>query len=190
MEKTAGIVIIGDEILSGKFADENASYLIGTLADLGVSLRRIAMIPDDLDDIAQTVHSFSETFDFVVTSGGVGPTHDDVTMAGIARGFGTKAIIHPTLEAILRDYWGPDMPEANIRLAEVPDGAVLVTGDDGRWPVVSYRNVYILPGVPKLFRKKFESIKERFPLRPHAGRARLRQRRRSHPRTRPRTRCS
>ncbi|MCG8421755.1 MAG: molybdopterin-binding protein [Proteobacteria bacterium] len=162
MEKTAGIVVIGDEILSGKFADENASFLIGALADLGVTLKRIAFIPDELDDIAETVRAFSGRFDLVVTSGGVGPTHDDLTMEGIARAFATQVVIHPDLESMLRDYWGREMPEANIRLAEVPDGAELIMTAESRWPTVYYRNVYILPGVPQLFRKKFRAISDRF----------------------------
>lgn len=161
-DKRAGIIIIGDEILSGKFADENAHFLIGALAELGVTLSRIAIIPDDLDDIAETVRSFSARFDIVFTSGGIGPTHDDLTMAGVARAFGTGVTIHPRLETVLRAYWGDQMPAANIRLAQVPEGADLVEGGDGRWPVVCYRNVYILPGVPTLFRKKFLDIQERF----------------------------
>jgi FAD synthetase len=166
MEKTAGIVIIGDEILSGKFAEENARFLIGALAELGVALGRIAIIPDDLDDIAETVKRFSERFDVVITSGGVGPTHDDVTMAGIARGFGTQVVTHPRLVDMLRDHWGEGMPPANIRLAEIPEGAELIYGQRSPWPVVCYGNVYILPGVPKLFRKKFLDIQERFRCRP------------------------
>lgn len=161
MGQTAGIVVIGDEILSGKFADENAAFLIGAFAELGVSLQRIAFIPDDLDDIADTVRTFSERFDIVVTSGGVGPTHDDLTMAGIARGFAVDVVIHPAVEALLREHWGDAMPAANIRLAEIPAGAELVTGGSS-WPIVRFRNVYILPGVPALFRKKFEDIMERF----------------------------
>ncbi|MGE5182444.1 MAG: molybdopterin-binding protein, partial [Acidobacteriota bacterium] len=86
---SAGIVIIGDEILSGKFVEENAQFLIGELRSLGVDLRRITMIPDDLADIAATVTDASARFDHVFTSGGVGPTHDDVTIAAIAKGFGT-----------------------------------------------------------------------------------------------------
>lgn len=172
MDRTAGIVIIGDEILSGKFADENAQFLISALAGLGVTLRRVSIIPDDLDDIAATVRAASERFDWVFTSGGVGPTHDDLTIAGIARGFGTRVIVHPTLEKVLREYWGPTMPEANLRLAEVPEGAELVPGPHGtttaRWPVVCYRNVYILPGVPVLFRQKFLDIQERFRRAPMA----------------------
>jgi molybdenum cofactor synthesis domain-containing protein len=173
MDRTAGIVIIGDEILSGKFADENAQFLIGALAGLGVTLRRVSIIPDELDDIAGTVRRFSDRFDWVFTSGGVGPTHDDLTMAGIARGFGTRVIIHPVLEKVLREHWGPTMPEANLRLAEVPEGAELVPGPPGtstaRWPVVCYRNVYILPGVPRLFRQKFIDIQERFRATPTAS---------------------
>jgi len=160
---TAGIVIIGDEILTGKFADENAAFLIGELRALGVDLRRIAVIPDVLDDIAATVTEMSARFDHVFTSGGVGPTHDDLTMEGVARAFGSKVIRHPELEALLRGYYGDRLQERNLRMADVPDGAHFVHGDaTPGWPVIAMRNVYILPGVPELFRRKFASIKERF----------------------------
>jgi molybdenum cofactor synthesis domain-containing protein len=166
MATTAGIVVIGDEILSGKFADENAAFLIGELRSLGVDLRRISVIPDDLDDIAATVTRDAARLDLVFTSGGVGPTHDDLTMAGIARGFGTTVVRHPVLEAKVRGYWGAALAEPNLRLADVPDGAELVYGKDQVWPVVAYRNVYILPGVPALFRRKFVDIRDRFRAEP------------------------
>lgn len=159
---TAGVVVIGDEILSGKFADENAAFLISELRDLGVDLRRISIIPDDLDDIADTVTRFAARWDFVFTSGGVGPTHDDLTIHGIAKGFGAGVVRHPELERRVRGYWGEKLAEANLRLAEVPEGAELVFGKDTTWPVVSYRNVYILPGVPALFKRKFVDIRDRF----------------------------
>jgi molybdenum cofactor synthesis domain-containing protein len=159
---TAGIVIIGDEILSGKFVEENAAFLIGELRSLGVDLRRISVIPDDLEDIAATVTDFAARFDHVFTSGGVGPTHDDVTMAAVARAFGTTVTRHPDLEAKVRAYWKDQLAEANLRLADVPAGAELVYGKDQIWPVVAYRNVYILPGVPMLFRRKFVDIRDRF----------------------------
>ena len=159
---TAGIVIIGDEILSGKFVEENAAFLIGELRALGVELRRITTIPDDAADIADTVTFASARFDHVFTSGGVGPTHDDVTIASIARGFGVGVTRHPDLEAKIRVYWGPRLVDANLRLADVPEGAELVYGKDGVWPVVCLRNVYILPGVPALFRRKFVDIRDRF----------------------------
>lgn len=167
---TAAIVIIGDEILSGKFAEENAAFLVGELRALGVELRRIVVIPDDIDDIAATVAELSNRFDHVFTSGGIGPTHDDVTMAAIARAFGTSVVRQPELEQRIRAYWGERLVEPNLRLADVPDGAHLVYGaTDARdrvWPVVAYRNVYILPGVPTLFRRKFVDIRDRFRSEP------------------------
>ncbi len=159
---TAGIVVIGDEILSGKFAEENAAFLIRELRDLGVDLRRISVIPDELDDLADTVPRFSARFDHVFTSGGVGPTHDDVTIAGIARGFGLGISRHPELERRVRAYWGAKPEDANLRLADVPDGAELVFGRDTMWPVVRVKNVYILPGVPALFQRKFVDIRDQF----------------------------
>jgi molybdenum cofactor synthesis domain-containing protein len=159
---TAGIVIIGDEILSGKFVEENAAFLIGELRALGVDLRRITVIPDDLTDIAATVTDAARRFDFVFTSGGVGPTHDDITMAAIAQGFGTGITRHPDLEAKVRGYWKDKLADANLRLADVPTGARLVYGKDQVWPVVAYQNVFIMPGVPTLFRRKFVDIRDQF----------------------------
>lgn len=163
---TAGIVIIGDEILSGKFVEENAAFLIGELRALGVELRRILIIPDDRDDIAAAVLDAAARFDHVFTSGGVGPTHDDVTMEAIAAAFGTTVARHPDLEQRVRAYWGTKLAEPNLRLADVPAGAVLVYGKDDVWPVVAYANVYILPGVPALFRRKFVDIRDRFRTEP------------------------
>jgi molybdenum cofactor synthesis domain-containing protein len=163
---TAGIVIIGDEILSGKFVEENAAFLIGELRALGVDLRRITVVPDVLDDIATQVTEAAGRYDHVFTSGGVGPTHDDITMAAIAHGFGTTVTRHPELEAKVRGYWKDQLADANLRLADVPAGAELVYGTGDVWPVVSYRNVYILPGVPVLFRRKFLEIRDRFRSEP------------------------
>lgn len=171
---TAAIVIIGDEILSGKFAEENARYLIPALRELGVSLRRVEVIPDLLDDIVETVRRCSGRFDHVFTSGGVGPTHDDLTMEGIARAFGVPLLRHPDLEAAMRAYWGERLEERNLRMADLPEGAELIGGDHPSWPVMRMRNVYILPGIPALFRRKFDSIRERFRAQPfHVRRAYL-----------------
>jgi molybdenum cofactor synthesis domain-containing protein len=159
---TAGIILIGDEILSGKVRDENAAWLIEELRNLGVALRKVSIIPDVVDEIADVVRDFSTRFDHVFTSGGVGPTHDDLTMDGIARAFGTTVIRHPMLEKALRDYYGERLQERNLRMADVPDGSHFVDGDHPSWPVVAMKNVYILPGVPEIFRRKFSSIKARF----------------------------
>jgi len=163
---TAGIAIIGDEILSGKFVEENAAFLIGELRSLGVDLKRIVVIPDDLEDIATTVLDLSNRFDHVFTSGGVGPTHDDVTMLAIANAFGTTVVRMPELEQRVRAYWGEKLTEPHLRGADVPGGAELVYGKDNVWPVVCMKNVYILPGVPPLFRRKFVDIRDRFRTEP------------------------
>jgi molybdenum cofactor synthesis domain-containing protein len=163
---TAGIVIIGDEILTGKFVEENATFLIGELRSLGVDLRRITVIPDELSDIATTVTEAAARFDHVFTSGGVGPTHDDITIAAIAHGFGVGVQRHPELEAKIRAYWKDKLADANLRLADIPIGSELVYGKDQVWPVVAFKNVYILPGVPALFRRKFVDIRDRFRAQP------------------------
>jgi molybdenum cofactor synthesis domain-containing protein len=163
---TAGIILIGDEILSGKVADENAVFLIRELRELGVAVRRIIVIPDVLDEIAAAVKEFSKAYLHVFTSGGVGPTHDDLTMEGVARAFGERVIRHPQLEALLRGYYKDKLEERNLRMAEVPEGAHFVAGDNPTWPVIARENVYILPGVPEIFRRKFLGIRERFRVAP------------------------
>jgi molybdenum cofactor synthesis domain-containing protein len=162
MAKTAGIVLIGNEILSGKVVDANAAYLCRELRQLGVDVRRITVIPDEVDLIAATVAEFSRGFDVVFTSGGVGPTHDDVTIEGVARAFETRVIRHPHLVGLLDGYYRGDLNEARLKMAEVPEGAELFASDSLRFPAVVIRNTYVLPGVPEIFRQKFEALKERF----------------------------
>src|SRR5919201_3826893 len=106
MPKIAGIVLIGNEILSGKIEDANAVYLCRELRVLGVDVRRITVVPDDVDVIAREVAAFSRDFDVVFTSGGVGPTHDDVTMEGVARGLGLSVRRHPVLAGLLQRHLG------------------------------------------------------------------------------------
>jgi molybdenum cofactor synthesis domain-containing protein len=165
-QKTAAIVVIGNEILTGKSEDKNASFLIGELYKLGVALRRVIIVPDDVDTIAKAVRECASEFDHVFTSGGVGPTHDDVTIEAIARAFDRAVVRHPELEAMLRGYFGDDADAARMRMADTPDGAELIREKGLRWPVLAMGNVYVLPGVPELFRSKFEAIRERFRAEP------------------------
>ncbi len=162
MAKTAGIVLIGNEILSGKIADANAAYLCRELRALGVDVRRISVIPDEVDGIAAEVRAFSRAYDVVFTSGGVGPTHDDVTIAGVARALGVPVTRHPALVALLEGYFKGQLTEARLKMAEVPDGAELVAGEGLAFPAIAAQNVYVLPGVPEIFRQKFDAIRERF----------------------------
>ena len=162
MPKTAGIILIGNEILSGKITDENAAYLCRELRALGVDVRRIAVIPDETNLIAEEVAVFTKSFDLVFTSGGVGPTHDDVTIEGVARAMAVPVVRHPELVALLERYYRGTVTEAALRMAEIPEGAELVTGGSLRFPTILMRNVYVLPGVPEIFRKKFDALRERF----------------------------
>ena len=161
MPKTAGIILIGNEILSGKVTDLNAAYLCRELRALGVDVRRILVIPDEVELIAKEAADFARSYDYVFTSGGVGPTHDDVTIEGVARGLGVSVVRHPELVARLRRGYQDNLNEARLRMAEVPEGAELLA-NDLRFPAVMVRNIYVLPGIPEIFREKFEAIKERF----------------------------
>jgi len=162
MAKTAGILLIGNEILSGKITDANAVYLCRELRQLGVDVRRLTVIPDEVEVIAQEVAVLSRTHDLVFTSGGVGPTHDDVTIEGVARAMGVRVVRDPTLVALLQGFYRGGLNEARLKMAEVPEGAELVAADPTAFPAVVMRNVYILPGVPEIFRQKFEALRERF----------------------------
>jgi molybdenum cofactor synthesis domain-containing protein len=170
----AAILVIGDEILSGKTADQNAQLLIGELRELGVALKRILVIPDEVEEVAASVRELAGRFDYVFTSGGVGPTHDDVTLIGVARAFGVPLVRQPDLEARLRRYFEQrpgGVDEAKLRMADVPEGAELIETAEMRWPVLAMRNVFILPGVPELFRQKFLAMRERFRVAPFFARA-------------------
>ena len=162
MPKTAGIILVGNEILSGKIVDANASYLCRELRGLGVEVRRITVIPDEVDLIALEVARFSADYDVVFTSGGVGPTHDDVTIEGVARAAGVAVVRHPALVALLRGFYRDTLNEAHLKMAEVPEGAELLADESVRFPTILMRNVYILPGVPEIFRRKFDALRERF----------------------------
>ncbi len=162
MPKTAGIILIGNEILSGKIQDANAVYLCRELRALGVDVRRISVIPDEVQLIAEEVLVFSREFDVVFTSGGVGPTHDDVTIEGVSRAMTVPVVRHPALVELLERYYRGKVTDAALRMAEIPEGAELVGGETVRFPTVMMRNVYVLPGVPEIFRAKFEALRERF----------------------------
>jgi molybdenum cofactor synthesis domain-containing protein len=160
--KTAGIIIIGNEILSGKVRDSNSFYLVSELRGLGVNIMHISVIPDDVEAIGREALFFSESFDYVFTSGGVGPTHDDITIAGIARGFGVEVVRHPTLEERFRTRYGGSLNDSIMKMAEVPEGAEVVDFGNSRFPLVVFRNIFIFPGIPQYLREKFGLIKERF----------------------------
>jgi molybdenum cofactor synthesis domain-containing protein len=162
MSKTSGIIVIGNEILSGKTRDENSPYLVRELRDLGVDVRKICVVPDELRLISHEVKDFSKSYDYVFTTGGVGPTHDDLTMNGIAAAFGVRIQRNSELESNIRNFYAPELIDGNLRMADVPEGARLLGGQGLWFPVIAVENVYIFPGVPEILRKKFDRIKETF----------------------------
>lgn len=169
MAKTAGILVVGNEILSGKVVDTNSPYLCQELYTLGVDVRRVAVVPDDIEIIAGDVAAFAQMFDYVFTTGGVGPTHDDVTIEAVAKGLQRQVVIHPDLEALIEQHW-IDRPEtARLKMASVPEGVQLLMEPSLPVPVLLIENVYVFPGIPQLFRRKFDSIKERFRDLPYHG---------------------
>jgi molybdenum cofactor synthesis domain-containing protein len=169
MAKTAGILVVGNEILSGKVVDTNSPYLCQELYTLGVEVRRVAVVPDDIEVIAADVATFAQMFDYVFTTGGVGPTHDDVTIEAVAKGLQRQVVIHPELEALIEEHW-IDRPEtARQKMASVPEGVQLLMEPSLPVPVLLIENVYVFPGIPQLFRRKFDSIKERFRDLPYYG---------------------
>jgi molybdenum cofactor synthesis domain-containing protein len=167
VDRTAGVVVIGNEILSGKVTDTNSPFMARELRAIGVTLERITTIPDDVDIIASTVREFSQRFEVVFTSGGVGPTHDDVTMEGVARAFGRKVVRHPELDRRLREYLGANANEARMRMADTPEGAELISDQRLGFPTIKCENVYILPGIPEILEQKFVALKERFTATPY-----------------------
>ena len=167
MDRSAGILVIGNEILSGKVVDTNSPFLTRELRSLGVTVRRILTIPDELDVIAAAVAEFHGAYDLVFTSGGVGPTHDDVTIEGVARGLRRRVIRHPAIEGRIREFYKENTNEARLKMSEVPEGTELIV--DGRlgFPTLKCENVYILPGIPEILEQKFEGLRERFAAAPY-----------------------
>lgn len=154
--KTVRLVIIGNEVLSGKVTDTNTPFLLGRLRQLGAVCTGVRIVADEPDEIAGAVLDASARADVVITTGGVGPTHDDITMESIASAFGVAVEEHPELLSALQAHLGEEMTGAQRRLAHAPAGSRLVPGP--YFPTVVFRNVFILPGIPALVRSKVEVL--------------------------------
>ncbi len=158
----AGLLVIGNEILSGKVIDTNSPYLARELRELGVDLERILTIPDEVDLIAREVRAMSNAYDFVFTSGGIGPTHDDVTLEAVAKAFDRPIVENASMMERMERAQGKPPNESQRKMALIPEDAVLIDSGDLWFPVVVVKNVHIFPGIPELLQKKFQSIRERF----------------------------
>ena len=168
---TAAIVVIGNEILSAKVVDENGPWLARELRSLGVDLRRIETVPDEVPVIVDSLKRALGSARWVFTSGGIGPTHDDVTVAAVAQCFGRRVVPDERILSSLRAHFGERLNAARRRLAEVPEGAAIDWCPGSLFPLISVENVAVLPGPPVLFREGFARIRDRYRAAPIFTRA-------------------
>jgi molybdenum cofactor synthesis domain-containing protein len=158
---TAALIVIGDEILSGRTQDRNVAQIATWLNDQGVRLAEVRVIPDEMRRIGEAVNALRAAHDYLFTTGGIGPTHDDITVDAIAAAFAVPVIVDPQARAILENYYR-DRPggltEARLRMARVPEGAELIPNPSSGAPGVKMANVYILAGVPDIAASMLEAL--------------------------------
>lgn len=159
MQRTAAALVIGNELLSGKIQEQNVQFLGKELYRVGIRLRRVVMCLDDVDTIVAELNPLRASHDFVFTSGGVGPTHDDMTLPAVAKAFGVPLRRAPEIESLIRAYHGERVTEAHLRMADAPDGSTFLSDDRVRWPTICVENVLVFPGVPEIFRMKFGAVR-------------------------------
>lgn len=158
---TAAIVVIGDEILSGRTQDKNMAWLAGQLNDIGVQLCEARVVPDIEAEIVAAVNALRAKFNYVFTTGGIGPTHDDITADSIAAAFGVGIDHHPEAMALLTRHYetsGIEFNDARKRMARIPDGASLINNPVSKAPGFKLENVYVMAGVPTIMQAMFEEI--------------------------------
>ena len=158
---TAALVVIGDEILSGRTQDKNVAQLATWLNDQGIRLTEVRIVPDDQERIVEAVNALRSAHDYLFTTGGIGPTHDDITVDAIAAAFGVPVIVHPAARAILEDYYRSrpgGLNQARLRMARVPEGSELLPNPSSGAPGVKLGNVYILAGVPHIAASMLEAL--------------------------------
>lgn len=158
--RTAAALVIGTELLTGKIEDQNLVVLARELRSLGVVLRRAVTVLDELEVIAREVAELSGSHDWLFTSGGVGPTHDDVTIDAVARAFGVGVETNAEMSRMLTDFYGERLQEDHLRMARIPVGARLIKSVHLPWPTVLMRNVWVLPGVPQIFKMKMPVVRD------------------------------
>lgn len=157
---TAALVVIGDEILSGRTQDANVAQVATWLNRQGIRFEEVRVVPDKQDRIIEAVNALRSRFDYVFTTGGIGPTHDDITVDSIAAALGVPVVVHPEAKAILDDYYRDrgGLTEARLRMARVPDGAELIPNAHSGAPGVRIGNIFIMAGVPHIAARMLEAL--------------------------------
>lgn len=157
---TAAVLIIGDEILSGRTQDKNLGHISNWLGAVGIQVREARVVPDIEGEIVSAVNYLRATYDYVFTTGGIGPTHDDITADSIAKAFGVGIDHHPDVVATFEERYGKEMlNEARLRMARIPDGATLIANPISQAPGFRLDNVLVMAGIPILVETMLESVR-------------------------------
>jgi molybdenum cofactor synthesis domain-containing protein len=158
---SAGLLVIGDEILSGRTVDQNINFLAKNLSQIGINLREVRVVGDFENEIIYAVNELRKKFDYVFTSGGIGPTHDDITSLSIAKAFNQDLILNKVAHEILIQYYGENnVNEARLKMAYLPRTASLLDNPVSSAPGFRIENVFVMAGVPKIFQAMFEASKK------------------------------
>ncbi|KAB2871389.1 MAG: competence/damage-inducible protein A [Bauldia sp.] len=156
---TAALLVIGDEILSGRTKDKNIGHIAEYLTGIGIDLREVRVVPDDEDEIVAAVNALRARYTHLLTTGGIGPTHDDITADAIARAFGVAIDFDPRAVAILSERYGKaDLNEARMRMARIPEGAELIANPVSKAPGFSIGNVHVMAGVPMIMHAMLDAL--------------------------------
>ncbi len=159
-EVTAAILIIGDEILSGRTKDKNIGAIADVLIEVGIDLREVRIVPDVMDEIVTAVNALRARYTYLFTSGGIGPTHDDITADSVAEAFGVGIDVDPRARAMLLERHRPeDLNAARLRMARIPDGAELIANPVSKAPGFHIGNVYVMAGVPQIMAAMLDEIR-------------------------------
>lgn len=155
---TAGILVIGDEILSGRTKDKNIGFIAEYLTNIGIDLKEVRVVADDEAAIIEGLNALRERYSYVFTTGGIGPTHDDITADSIAKAFGVPIDHHPEVVARFKERFGADLNEARLRMARIPDGAELIASATILAPGFKIGNVIVMAGVPSIMQAMMDII--------------------------------
>ena len=155
----AGVILIGNELLSGRTQDSNLTYLAKALNDVGVQVGEVCIIRDDEATIIERINEWRQRFDYVFTTGGIGPTHDDITSASVARAFGVELVRNRFIEAQMRKHYGPErVNAARLKMADIPAGAALIANSISIAPGFRIQNVFVMAGVPRIMQAMLDEI--------------------------------
>lgn len=155
---TAGILVIGDEILSGRTKDKNIGFIAEYLTNIGIDLKEVRVVADEEQEIIDALNALRKRFDYVFTTGGIGPTHDDITADSVAKAFGVPINYHPDVVERFKKRFGADLNEARLRMARVPDGAALVESATIMAPGFWIGNVITMAGVPSIMQAMMDIV--------------------------------